>query len=91
SAAEPERAAAELRAVFDAAVAAGSPLADYTASAQVGGRVVTGYQERSGATDVQWYVVLDGGTQLSVGCRHTPAGAARVREACAEVVASIDG
>jgi type VII secretion-associated protein (TIGR03931 family) len=91
SAAEPERAAAELRAAFDAAVAAGSPLSGYEPATAVGGRAVTTYSERRGATDVRWYVVLDGGTQLSVGCRHTRAGADTVLDACAAVVASIDG
>lgn len=91
SAAEPERAAAELRAVFDEAVAAGSPLTEYVPDTRFGGRTVTAYRESDGATVVRWYVVLDGDTQLSVGCRHTGAGAADVLDACAAVVASIDG
>jgi type VII secretion-associated protein (TIGR03931 family) len=91
SAAEPERAAAELRAVFDEAVAAGSPLVEYLPATALGGRTVTAYRELGDDTDVRWYVVLDGGTQLSVGCRHTRAGADAVLDACTEVVASIDG
>ena len=87
--AEPQRAAADLRAVFDRAVAAGSRLSDY-GSAQVGGRAVTTYrQEEASGAVVEWVVVLDGGSQLSVGCRHTPAGADEVRAACAVVVASV--
>jgi len=39
--------------------------------------------------EVDWYVVLDGEAQLSVGCRHTAAGAARVAAACATVVDSL--
>jgi hypothetical protein len=39
--------------------------------------------------DVDWYVVLDGDAQLSVGCRHTAAGAAQVAAACATVVDSL--
>jgi type VII secretion-associated protein (TIGR03931 family) len=87
--AEPERAAAELRAAYDRSVAAGSRLSDYGA-AEVGGRPVTSYrqQERGGAV-VEWYVVLDGDAQLSVGCRHTQAGTDAVRAACAVVVGSI--
>lgn len=84
--AEPGRAAAELRAEF---VAAGPDLSAYDPAARVGGRAVTAYRERAGATEVRWYVVLDGGTQLSVGCRHTPAGRAAVDAACEQVVASI--
>jgi type VII secretion-associated protein (TIGR03931 family) len=87
--AEPERAAAELRAAYDRSVSAGSRLSDYGA-ADVGGRPVTSYrqQERDGAV-VEWYVVLDGDAQLSVGCRHTQAGTDAVRAACAVVVGSI--
>jgi type VII secretion-associated protein (TIGR03931 family) len=89
AAAEPERAAAEMRAVFDEAVAAGARLSGYGA-AEVGGRPVTTYrqQEHDGAV-VEWYVVLDGDAQLSVGCRHTAAGTAAVRAACAVVVGSV--
>jgi type VII secretion-associated protein (TIGR03931 family) len=84
--AEPARAAVELRAEFDAA---GPDLTAYDPAARFGGRAVTAYRERSGSTDVRWYVVLDGGTQLSVGCRHTPAGEPAVLTACERVVASI--
>ncbi len=87
--AEPERAAGELRATFDDAVAAGSVLSDYDPTARVGGRAVTVYTQRDGATVVDWAVVLDGDAQLSVGCQHTPAGAAAVRGACALVVVSV--
>jgi type VII secretion-associated protein (TIGR03931 family) len=87
--AEPERAAAEMRAAFDQSAAAGARLSDY-GTAEIGGRSVTTYrqQERDGAV-VEWYVVLDGDAQLSVGCRHTPAATDPVRAACAAVVGSI--
>lgn len=88
AAAEPDRARAELRAVFDAAVAAGDPLADYVA-ARVAGRTVTSYRQRDAGMVVEWFVVLDGDAQLSVGCRHTPSGEAAVRAACAVVVGSV--
>jgi len=86
--AEPERAAVELRAVFDAAVATGAPLSDFTPSQRYAGRTVTSYRERGAAT-VEWYVLLDGDTQLSVGCQHTAAGAEQVRQACTVVVGSV--
>ncbi len=87
--AEHERAAAEMRAAFDRSVAAGARLSDY-GSAEVGGRSVATYrqQERDGAV-VEWYVVLDGDAQFSVGCRHTSAGTDAVRAACAVVVGSV--
>jgi type VII secretion-associated protein (TIGR03931 family) len=88
--AEPQRAHAELRAAYDAAVAAGSALSGYDPGGHVAGRPVTAYrQEEPGGTAVDWFVVLDRDAQLSVGCRHTPAGAEAVRAACAVVVASV--
>ena len=87
--AEPERAAAEMRAVFDESVATGAQLSGYGA-AEVGGRSVTTYRQRErGGAVVEWFVVLDGDAQLSVGCRHTPAGTDAVRAACAAVVGSV--
>jgi type VII secretion-associated protein (TIGR03931 family) len=90
TAAEPQRARAELRAAYDAAVAEGSAFSGYDPGAGFAGRPVTAYrQEEPGGTVVDWYVVLDRDAQLSVGCRHTPAGAQAVRAACAVVVASV--
>jgi type VII secretion-associated protein (TIGR03931 family) len=90
TAAEPERARAELRAAFDAAVVEGSAFSGYDPGGQFAGRPVTTYrQEEPGGTVVDWFVVLDRDAQLSVGCRHTPAGAEAVRAACAVVVASV--
>lgn len=89
SGAEPDRARSELRAVYDEATAAGSTLSGYGPT-HFGGRDVVTYRQRepSGA-DVDWYVVLDGPAQLSVGCRHTVAGRDAVRTACAVVVGSV--
>jgi type VII secretion-associated protein (TIGR03931 family) len=90
TAAEPERAQAELRAAFDAAVAGGSALSGYDPGAWFAGRAVTTYREEEpDRTVVDWFVVLDGDAQLSVGCRHTAVGAEAVRAACAAVVASV--
>lgn len=90
SGAEPDRARAELRAAYDRAAAAGSALSGY-GPARFGGRDVVAYRQREpGGTDVEWYVVLDGPAQLSVGCRHTAPGTDAVRAACALVVGSID-
>jgi type VII secretion-associated protein (TIGR03931 family) len=90
TAAEPERARAELRAAYDGALAAGSALSGYDPGARFAGRAVTAYREReAGRAAVDWFVVLDGDAQLSVGCRHTSAGAVAVRAACAVVVTSL--
>jgi type VII secretion-associated protein (TIGR03931 family) len=88
---ERERARAELRAEFDAAVARGSGLSDYRVATHVAGRQVVSYRQRDadGRTEVDWFVVLDGDAQLSIGCRHTPAAAEAVRAACAVVVGSV--
>ena len=90
--AEPQRARAELRAEFDRAVAGGAPLAGFDEDARFAGRAVVTYREALRGTDraeVDWYVVLDGEAQLSVGCRHTAAGTTRVAAACATVVDSL--
>jgi type VII secretion-associated protein (TIGR03931 family) len=92
TAAEPQRARAELRAAFDAAVATGSAFSGYDPGGRFAGRPVTAYrQDEPGGTVVDWFVVLDRDAQLSVGCRHTPTGAEAVRAACAVVVASVRG
>jgi type VII secretion-associated protein (TIGR03931 family) len=89
TAAEPQRAQAELRATFDAA-AADSAFSGYDPAGHFAGRPVTAYrQAEPGGTVVDWFVVLDRDAQLSVGCRHTAAGAEAVRAACAVVVASV--
>nr|WP_239029101.1 type VII secretion-associated protein [Pseudonocardia acidicola] len=88
--AEPDRALRELRAEFDAAVAGGAPLTGFDSAARVAGRPGAGYQQvMGGGAVVDWFVVLDRGAQLSVGCQHTAAGAAAVERACAAVVGSL--
>ena len=89
--AEPQRARAELRAEFARAVVEGAPLSGFDDDARFAGRPVVGYREAAGpdAAQVDWYVVLDGEAQLSVGCRRTTAGAATVAAACATVVGSL--
>lgn len=86
--AEPARARAELRAEFDAAVRAGQPLTGFDPDGSFAGRPVVRYRQ-GGPAPADWFVLLDGGSQYSVGCRHTPARATAVRAACAVVVASV--
>jgi type VII secretion-associated protein (TIGR03931 family) len=88
--AEPDRAAAELRAEFDAAVAAGAAVSAFQAAVPVAGRAVATYRQRGAdGWTVDWFVVLDRDAQLSVGCQATPAGVEEVRRACEVVVASV--
>lgn len=89
-AAEPERAARELRAVYDAGTAGGAQLSDYDPAATYAGRSVTAYRQRNpDGLVVDWYVLFERDTQLSVGCQHTAAGAAAVATACAAVVGTL--
>ncbi|GAA3067159.1 hypothetical protein GCM10010464_34250 [Pseudonocardia yunnanensis] len=87
--AEPERARAELRAEFDTAVVGGSPLSDFRITSIAGREVATYRQQEAGPTAVEWFVLLDGDAQLSVGCKQTASGSAAVQAACAIVVASV--
>jgi type VII secretion-associated protein (TIGR03931 family) len=90
SAAERPRALAELRAAFDAAVAGGSVLSGYRSGTHAGREVVRYEQlDPDGRTAVDWFVLLEGDAQFSVGCRHNPTGAAAVAAACALVVGSV--
>jgi type VII secretion-associated protein (TIGR03931 family) len=99
--AEPQRARAELRAEFARAARAGASLSGFDADARFGGRPAVTYREAGGSdgtdgdapsadpAEVDWYVLLDGDAQLSVGCRRTAAHAAVVATACATVVGSL--
>lgn len=84
--AEPDRAISDLRAAFDAAVSAGVALSDFTTTT---GRAAARYRQHGAGGVIDWYVVLDGPDQLSVGCQQTPASAADVERACALVVGSV--
>lgn len=81
---EPARAAAELRAVYDKARAAGEHLDGFEA-----GRGVFTYRQPSADGTVDWTVVLDGTAQLSVGCRHGPVASPALTTACERVVSSV--
>lgn len=89
AASEPGRAAAELRAAFDAAVAAGAPLSGFEPEARHADRAVAVYREHGAGGVIDWYVLLDGPDQLTVGCQHTGSGVVQVRRACATVVGSL--
>jgi type VII secretion-associated protein (TIGR03931 family) len=91
SAAEPARADRELRDRFRAASASDPTMAGPIRRDTVSGRSVAAYRQvlPNAGADVDWYVLFDRDVQLSVGCGHTPAGAAAVARACAGVVGSV--
>lgn len=89
TAAEPARAVAELRAVFESAASIGATLSGFTPGVRIAGREVVTYTERGPVGVIDWFVVFDGTDQLSVGCQHTAAGLDRVRRACEVVLGSV--
>ena len=72
----------ELRAEYEKA----QNLADFTPSTRFADKDVVYYRERPQGLTIDWYIVLKGDAQVSVGCQYTPAGEARVRAACEQVV-----
>lgn len=87
---EPDRARAELRAAYEEGLAAGETLEDFDPDARFAGRPVVRFRQllSGGVVHVDWYVVLDGTDQLSVGCRSAGTGPV---DACAEVVEAVRG
>lgn len=93
AASDPDRARAQLAAQYEAARAAGDPVADYEPRAQFGGRDVARYrQDPAPGVRVDWFVVLSSPSMVSVGCRHgtDDADARRVLAACEQVVETLE-
>lgn len=64
--------------------------AGFDPQASFAGRDVIYYRERpTDGSTVDWYVLFQGRVQVSVGCRHTPAVAGQVEQACREVVRTL--
>ncbi len=80
--ADRDRAVSELRAEYESA----RNLADFTPSTRFADKDVVYYRERPEGLTIDWYIVLKGDAQVSVGCQYTPTGAPRVRAACEQVV-----
>jgi molecular chaperone DnaK len=76
------RAVGELKTEYDKA----KNLADFTPSTRFADKDVVYYQERPQGLTIDWYIVLKGDAQVSVGCQYTPTGEQRVRTACEQVV-----
>ncbi|MQA62248.1 MAG: type VII secretion-associated protein [Actinophytocola sp.] len=53
---------------------------------EFGGRPVIHYSEPDENSPVDWFVFAENNVQISVGCRWTPEGKARLKAACEEVV-----
>jgi len=80
--ADRDRAVGELRTEYDKA----KNLADFTPSTRFADKDVVYYRERPQGLTIDWYIVLKGDAQVSVGCQYTPTGEQRVRAACDQVV-----
>jgi type VII secretion-associated protein (TIGR03931 family) len=91
SSAERDRAFREFEVRFAESKAAGAELDQFTLSTRIGDRDVIAYRQHQSLrnADVDWYVLFERDSELSVGCQHTEAGTEAVRAACAEVVASL--
>ncbi|MEJ2857449.1 MULTISPECIES: type VII secretion-associated protein [unclassified Saccharothrix] len=61
----------------------------FDASADFGGKSVVYYREEADTFTVDWYVVLQGDAQVSVGCQFPDSGEQRVRPACEQVVRTL--
>ncbi|HEX6345452.1 type VII secretion-associated protein [Umezawaea sp.] len=84
--ADRDRAVGELRTQYDSA----KNLADFTPSTRFADKDVVYYRERPQGLTIDWYIVLKGDAQVSVGCQYTPSGEERVRAACEQVVRTMD-
>ena len=88
SSADRGRAVDKLRTDFDGA---GETFADFDEDASYAGRDVIRYRERLSGATVDWFVLFDGRTQVSIGCQHATGGDARdaVAAACETVVRTL--
>lgn len=82
------RAVDKLRSDFDRA---GETYEDFDEEASFAGRDVIRYRERLSGATVDWYVLFDGHTQVSIGCQYATGGDARdqVAAACESVVRTL--
>jgi type VII secretion-associated protein (TIGR03931 family) len=68
---------------------AGSGFTGFSASTSFGGKDVVYYREQLDGASVDWYVVLKGRAQVSVGCQSPTGGQDAVRAACEQVVSTL--
>ena len=68
---------------------AGSDFSDFSDAASFAGQDVLYYRERVDGASVDWYVVLKGKAQVSVGCQYPPGDKDSVLAACQQVVRTL--
>ena len=68
---------------------AGSAFSGFSDSASFGGKDVVYYRQQLDGASVDWYVVLQGKAQVSVGCQYADGGQDTVRAACQQVVSTL--
>ena len=88
SGADRARAVEKLRSDY---AAGGDQFSDFADPATFAGRDVVRYREQLDevSATVDWYVLFQGTSQVSVGCQHTGGGRERVAAACDVVVRSM--
>jgi molecular chaperone DnaK len=89
--ADRQRAVGELRDQYEGRRSRDNPpsVGGFDESATFAGRDVLYYNETLDAGTVDWYVILQGRYQVSVGCQHGETGTDRVRAACEGVVRTL--
>lgn len=83
------RSVRELRRMYDRKVAGGAAFSGFEADATFAGRRVVHYRQRLSPAVVDWYVVHDGPTRISVGCQYTRSSRKIVIGACEQVVRTV--
>ncbi|MBA0124758.1 type VII secretion-associated protein [Haloechinothrix sp. YIM 98757] len=68
---------------------AGDRYAEFDRDATYAGRDVIYYTEAGEQSETDWFVVVDGRVQVSVGCQYTDPGLERVESACEQVVRTL--
>ncbi|MEV6608268.1 type VII secretion-associated protein [Kutzneria sp. NPDC051319] len=75
--------------VRSAVAQAGSEFSDFSDATSFGGKDVLYYRESVDGASVDWYVVLKGKAQVSVGCQYPPGDRDAVLAACRQVVSTL--
>ncbi|TWP46400.1 type VII secretion-associated protein [Lentzea tibetensis] len=83
SSADRSRAIEELRKGFKES---GESVSDFDENAAFVGKDVVRFREQVPSATVDWYVLLKGTAQVSVGCQASESGRERVRSACEQIV-----
>ncbi|REH55538.1 type VII secretion-associated protein (TIGR03931 family) [Kutzneria buriramensis] len=68
---------------------AGSAFSGFSAATSFGGKDVVHYRQQVDGATVDWYVVLKGKAQVSVGCQYPAGDQDTMRAACQQVVSTL--